>query len=245
MKCPICKNDTIPFWQITTHGTNKEYKCRICNGQIVLKRPNSVIYLSRLLAIVWGIISIIVALIFNSWIVFIIGYILGLLGIVIINCLFFQLSEKDYSLETYKDIKKDRPSQFIKLSVISLMVFVIGGIIGGIVGTYKATRHWSDYFYRELELRESYSINQNIDTLEQLHNNDIKKAIEILEINLDRNLSYIYLIAGNDYLDQKVISTLRKAKKYRSRYPCVAKYPETVKAVQEILSRKELDGINK
>jgi ABC-type antimicrobial peptide transport system permease subunit len=119
-------------------------------------------------------------------------------------------------------------------------IFILGVIIGGIIGSYAASHFLGSFFSYGSNLTNMVAIKQNVYTLNKLREGKIDKAIEHLEIILDGDLiSYSADIHGSENMKKDIRTALKTAKDYRLKFPRATNHPEIDKAVAKALSEAD------
>ncbi len=124
------------------------------------------------------------------------------------------------------------------LSIIS--IFLFGALAGGIAGAYFASHVLSSLFTSGSVLSNTVAIKQNVSVLKSLHEDEIEKAKEQLETDLDAKLIFFSTsIHGSGEMRKKIIDSLKFARDYRTKHPRVTNYPDIDKAVGEAFAEAD------
>lgn len=121
----------------------------------------------------------------------------------------------------------------LRLSVIALVVFVLGGVA---VGGAMMWGFNEFLFHSESISRTSSEAKIRISVLNALRENKTDKAVSLLETILDFDLIGLSAIPP-DRLDDETICIVQRASEYREKYPRTSNFPETDAQVSAFLQK--------
>jgi tRNA(Ser,Leu) C12 N-acetylase TAN1 len=114
----------------------------------------------------------------------------------------------------------------------------VGGIIGGIIGSYITAHYFSSIMTNNRELSEAVSIKKNIVVLSKIKDGDIEKATDLIETFTDGHLiTFSVPTAGSEEVRKITAKTLESAKVYRKEYPRTTRHKEIDEAVAKALAK--------
>jgi hypothetical protein len=119
-------------------------------------------------------------------------------------------------------------------------IFILGAIIGGAIGEYRASRFLGSFFSNGSQLSTIVAIKEKVFILSKLRDRKMEKAIETLKMALDLDLMHFSAdIHGSENIKKEIKKALKVAKDYRSKFPRATNHSELDKAVSEALAHAD------
>jgi hypothetical protein len=121
-------------------------------------------------------------------------------------------------------------------------IFILGAIIGGAIGEYRASRFLGSFFSNGSQLSTIVAIKEKVFILSKLRDRKMEKAIETLKMALDLDLDLMHFSAdihGSENIKKEIKKALKVAKDYRSKFPRATNHSELDKAVSEALAHAD------
>jgi hypothetical protein len=119
-------------------------------------------------------------------------------------------------------------------------IFILGAIIGGVIGEYRASRFLGSFFSNGSQLSTIVAIKEKVFILSKLRDRKMEKAIETLKMALDLDLRHFSAdIHGSENIKKEIKKALKVAKDYRSKFPRATNHSELDKAVSEALAHAD------
>jgi len=126
--------------------------------------------------------------------------------------------------------------------VFIIIAFLVGGVGGGIVGSYVSTRVVSGYVENSTILGKAVDTQTKVGLLQKIRERNYNEAIELLEVTLDGDI--VSLRINNENTNQTteaVKKAITVARDYRTVYPRHTKYPDIDAEIMNILSKQNIE----
>jgi len=117
-------------------------------------------------------------------------------------------------------------------------IFILGAIIGGAIGEYRASRFLGSFFSNGSQLSTIVAIKEKVFILSKLRDRKMEKAIETLKMALDL-MHFSADIHGSENIKKEIKKALKVAKDYRSKFPRATNHSELDRAVSEALAHAD------
>jgi len=119
-------------------------------------------------------------------------------------------------------------------------IFILGAIIGGAIGEYRASRFLGSFFSNGSQLSTIVAIKEKVFILSKLRDRKMEKAIKTLKMALDLDLMHFSAdIHGSENIKKEIKKALKVAKDYRSKFPRATNHSELDRAVSEALAHAD------